>query len=250
MERTATDFKIVNTAEHVKQSCDESLTRLDTDYIDLFYLDKYNPETPIETPMQAMLDLIREGKIKYVGLSEMTPANIERAYRVLGDKLVAAQTEYSMLNRDAGHATLKECRKFGLTLVAYSPVGRGFLTGTIQNPETFVQSKEFDFRSMLPQFQKENFDKNSPILEIVRDIAQKNHCTPVQVALAWLLAQGEDIVPIPGTKRIQYVDENAAASDILLSAEDLKNINSTLQETTIHGSRYPEGFLETFHLES
>lgn len=248
MERTETDYEIVSTAEHVRQSCFGSLERLDTDYIDLFYLDKYNPATPIEEPMYEMLKLWDEGKIKYIGLSEMIPENIERAYAVVGDKLVAVQTEYSITNRRSGEVALNICKKLGLGLVPYSPVGRGFLSGKIDNPEQFASAKAFDFRSMLPQFTKENFERNQPILDVVQAIATNNKCTAAQVALAWLLAQDEGIVPIPGTKKIKHLEENAAAVDINLSKDELRKLDNLLQEYTMHGERYPEGFLERFNL--
>jgi aryl-alcohol dehydrogenase-like predicted oxidoreductase len=199
--------------------------------------------------MQAMLRLIKQGKILYVGLSEVDGAILERAHRVLGDKLVALQTEYSIANPTVAKAVLPTCRKLGVSFVAYSPIGRGLLAGAIKDTKFFQENSEFDFRTILPQFQSEVFKENLHLVEALSNIAQKKKCTPAQLSLAWLLAQGEDIIPIPGTKQEKYLLENIKAVDIQLSAADLAAIDEAIRKNPIKGARYPEELLKMFNLK-
>jgi len=249
LKEQETGLQINNTPEYIQQACDESLKRLGIDYIDLYYLHRYNPETPIEHSMQAMLALINAGKIRYVGLSEVDAPTIEHAYKILGDKLVAVQTEYSMMNYLAAETILPTCRKLGISFVPFSPIARGLLAGHITDPKVFKEHKEFDFRSILPQFQGECFEQNLRLIEAVKAIATKKHCTPAQLSLAWLLAQGEDIVPIPGTQKVNHLKENIAAAELKLSSDDLNLLAKARQTNPIKGARYPQALMEIFNLE-
>ncbi len=240
---------INNKPSYIKKACDASLKRLGMDTVDLYYLHRYNPEVAIEESMGAMQSLIDEGKILYVGLSEVEGDILERAYRVLGDKLVAVQTEYSIANSIVAKAVLPVCRKLDIGFVAYSPLGRGLLSGAIRDPKVFQESSEFDFRSILPQFQSDTYQENFHLVEALIAIAQKKNCTPAQLALAWLLAQGEDIIPIPGTKRMKYLEENLQAVDVILSASDLAAIEEAIRKHPIQGARYTEDLLKIFHLK-
>lgn len=241
-------LKINNTPQYILKACENSLKRLEIDVIDLYYLHRYNPEIPIEESMQAMLKLIEEGKILHVGLSEVDGPTLERAHRLLGDKLVAVQTEYSILNRSVAEAILPTCRKLGVAFVAYSPIGRGLLSGKIKDSKIFSASSEFDFRSMLPQFQSEAFKDNLGLVEAITALSKMKNCTPAQLALAWLLAQGEDIIPIPGTKHAEYLTENLQALNIILSPNDLKMIDEAIRQNPVKGNRLPEELLKVFHL--
>ena len=241
---------INNKPEYIKKACEASLKRLGTDVIDLFYLHRFNPEIPIEESMGAMFQLVKEGKVLFVGLSEVQPQTLERAHRVLGEKLVAVQTEYSIANHTVADAVLPTCRKLNVSFVAYSPLGRGLLSGAITKPEVFKQSSEFDFRSILPQFQENVYEQNLQLTQAISDIAINKKCTPSQLALAWLLAQGKDIIPIPSTKHENYLTENLEAVDIHLSTEDLKEIKHAMDTHPIHGNRYPEELLKIFHMDA
>ena len=202
--------------EYVRTSCDASLRRLGVDVIDLYYLHRVDPETPIEETVGAMSELVKKGKVRFIGLSEASAKTLRRAYKVY--PITALQTEYSLWTRDPEEDILATCRELGIGFVAYSPLGRGFLTGEIKRIEDLAQD---DFRRHSPRFQGENFQRNLDLVKRVEDIASQKGCTPSQLALAWVMAQGEDIVPIPGTKRRKYLEENAAAVDITLTKGEL-----------------------------
>jgi len=222
-------------AEHVKSSIEGSLSRLGTDYVDLYYQHRVDPNVEIEETVGAMADLVQAGKIRHIGLSEAAPETIRRAHAV--HPITALQTEYSLWTRDPEPEILPTCRGLGIGFVAYSPLGRGFLTGRFSSPEDF---EENDFRRSNPRFVGENFEVNQRIAGKVREIAADKGITSAQLALAWVLAQGEDIVPIPGTRRRKYLEENAAAVDVELSDEELARIEEELPEPA--GERYsPEG---------
>jgi aryl-alcohol dehydrogenase-like predicted oxidoreductase len=221
--------------EYIRAACDASLKRLGVDTIDLYYQHRVDPNTPIEETVGAMADLIRAGKIRHIGLSEAGPATIRRAHAV--HPIAALQTEYSLWTRDPEDEVLATTRELGIAFVAYSPLGRGFLTGQFKRFEDFAAD---DYRRHSPRFQGENFQKNLDLVARVEAIAREKKCTPGQLALAWLLAQGEDIIPIPGTKRRSYLDENAGALQVKLSAEDLQRIDEVAPHGAASGARYPE----------
>ncbi|MGA8219757.1 MAG: aldo/keto reductase [Solirubrobacterales bacterium] len=222
-------------AEHVKSSIEGSLQRLGTDRVDLYYQHRVDPDVEIEETVGAMAELVEEGKILHIGLSEAAPETIRRAHAV--HPITALQTEYSLWTRDVEPEILPTCRELGIGFVPYSPLGRGFLANRFSSPD---EIDEGDFRRNNPRFQGENWDANRRIVAKVEEIAEEKGITPAQLALAWVLAQGEDIVPIPGTKRRKYLEENAAAVDIELTDEDLARIEEDLPE--VSGDRYaPEG---------
>ena len=229
--------------EYVKQACEASLRRLGVDYIDLYYQHRVDPNTPIEETIGAMADLVREGKVRYIGMSEAAPETIRRAHAV--HPITAFQTEYSLWSRDVEDEILPTCRELGIGFVAYSPLGRGFLTGKIQK---FEDLEEDDYRRHSPRFQGENFQKNLDLVQQIRKIASEKGCQPSQLALAWLLAQGQDIVPIPGTKRIPYLEENLKALDISLTDDDLARINQVAPQGVAAGERYPEEVMKGVNL--
>lgn len=249
IERIGDDMRFNNEPAYIKKACQASLKRLNTDVIDLFYLHRYNSDVPIELSMQAMLELVEEGKIHYVGLSEVDGPIVERAYSVLGDKLVALQSEYSIVNRIAAEVALPTCRKFGVAFVPFSPIARGLLSGKIKDTKVFSESKEFDFRSVHPQFQPGAYETNMRLIEAVSSIAKMKNCTPAQLSLAWLLAQGNDIIPIPGTKRIDYLKENIGALKVHLTKEDLVALNNAMQDNPVKGERYPDEILKIAYLK-
>jgi aryl-alcohol dehydrogenase-like predicted oxidoreductase len=222
-------------AEHVKSSIDGSLRRLGTDYVDLYYQHRVDPNVEIEETVGAMAELVKEGKIRHIGLSEAAPQTIRRAHAV--HPITALQTEYSLWTRDPEPEILPTCRELGIGFVPYSPLGRGFLSGRFTDPD---ELDEGDFRRNNPRFQGENLEANLRLAAKVREIAEEKGITPSQLALSWVLAQGDDIVPIPGTKRRKYLEENAAAADVELTDEDLARIDEELPE--VSGERYaPEG---------
>lgn len=221
--------------DNVHKVCDESLKRLSTDYIDLFYQHRVDPTVPIEDTVGAMAELVQQGKVRYLGLSEASPKTIRRAHAV--HPISALQTEYSLWERGAEAQILATVRELGIGFVPYSPVGRGFLTGQIKRFEDFAQD---DYRRTDPRFQGENFNQNLKLIDHVRQIAQEKNATPSQIALAWLLHQGDDIVPIPGTKRIAYLEENAAAAEIELSREVLDRLDQAAPLGATSGDRYNE----------
>jgi aryl-alcohol dehydrogenase-like predicted oxidoreductase len=222
--------------DYVRSSCEASLRRLGVDTIDLYYQHRVDPATPIEETVGAMADLVQHGKIRHIGLSEASPATLRRAARV--HPITALQTEYSLWTRDPEtNGVLATCRDLGIGFVAYSPLGRGFLTGQFQR---FDDLPADDYRRHSPRFMGENFQKNLDLLRRVEQMAREKSCTPSQLALAWVLAQGDDIVPIPGTKRRKYLEENAHANDVRLTAADLARINDVFPPDSASGDRYPE----------
>jgi len=223
--------------EYVKQSADASLKRLGTDYIDLYYQHRVDPDTPIDETVGALAELVQEGKVRYVGLSEAAADTLRRANAV--HQITALQTEYSLWSRDPEDEILPTCRELGIGFVAYSPLGRGFLTGAIHSMDDLADD---DFRRNSPRFQGENFQRNLDLVTKVEELAADKAVTPAQLGLAWVLAQGEDIVPIPGTKRRERLEENAAAADVVLSDDDLREIADALPEPV--GQRYPEEMMK------
>jgi len=225
--------------DYVKQACEASLRRLGVDCIDLYYQHRVDPETPIEETVGAMAELVRVGKVRYLGLSEAGADTIRRAHSV--HPITALQSEYSLWTRDPEEEVLSVCRELGIGFVPYSPLGRGFLTGQIKSFEDLAKD---DYRRSAPRFQGENFQRNLDLVSEVSEIAREKRCTPAQLALAWVLAQGEDIVPIPGTKRRKYLRENGDALDVLLNADDLERINEVAPKNVAAGSRYPEAMMK------
>jgi aryl-alcohol dehydrogenase-like predicted oxidoreductase len=229
--------------EYVKEACEASLGRLGVDHIDLYYQHRVDPNTPIEETVGAMADLVREGKVRYLGLSEASAATIRRAYSV--HLITAVQTEYSLWSRDIEDDILPTCRELGIGFVPYSPLGRGFLTGQIQKFEDLAAD---DYRRFSPRFQGENFQKNLELVHKINEISREKDCQPSQLALAWLLAQGDDIVPIPGTKRIKYLEENVGALKISLTENDLARINEVAPRGVAAGERYHEAGMKGVNL--
>jgi aryl-alcohol dehydrogenase-like predicted oxidoreductase len=226
------------TPEYVKQAADASLKRLGVDHIDLYYQHRVDSATPIEETVGALAELVQEGKIRYIGLSEAGPDTLRRANAV--HQITALQTEYSLWSREPEDEILPTCRELGIGFVAYSPLGRGFLTGAIQSIDDL---DEDDYRRISPRFQGENFQRNLDLVTKIAELAAARAVTPAQLALAWVLAQGEDIVPIPGTKRRARLEENAAAVDVVLSDDELREIAEALPEAA--GQRYPEPMMQT-----
>ncbi len=223
--------------EYVKSACEASLKRLGIDVIDLYYQHRVDPETPIEDTVGAMAELVSEGKVRVLGLSEARADSIRRANEV--HPITALQSEYSLWSRDIEASIIPACRELGVGLVPYSPLGRGFLTGTIKTPEDI--SSEGDFRAArFPRLEGDNFQKNLEIVNLVEEIAAEKGCKPSQLALAWVLAKGDDMAPIPGTKRIKYLEENAAALDIKLTDDDIRSIDNAFPPDVAVGTRYNE----------
>jgi aryl-alcohol dehydrogenase-like predicted oxidoreductase len=229
--------------EYVRASCAGSLRRLGVDVIDLYYQHRVDPQVPIEETVGAMADLVREGKVRCLGLSEASAATIQRAHAV--HPIAALQTEYSIWSREPEGEILETVRELGIAFVAYSPLGRGFLTGQIKRYEDFAAD---DYRRQSPRFQGENFERNLALVRHVETIAKERHCTAAQLALAWVLAQGEDVIPIPGTKRRSYLEQNAAAVDIRLTPEDLRRIDEIAPRGTARGARYPDQMMSFINL--
>ena len=221
--------------DYVHQACEASLQRLGVDVIDLYYLHRVDPSVPIEDTVGAMAELVQQGKVRYIGLSEAAPTTIRRGHAV--HPITALQTEYSLWSRDPEDDILPTVRELGIGFVAYSPLGRGFLSGAIQSLEDLAED---DYRRHSPRFQGANFAKNLAIVEQVKTIAQEKGVTSSQLAIAWLLTQGEDIVPIPGTKRRQYLEENALATDIELTSADLERIEAVAPQGFAAGDHYPD----------
>lgn len=226
-------------ADYVRKSCEESLRRLQVDCIDLYYQHRVDPDTPIEETIGAMAELVTEGKVRFLGMSEAAPDTIRRAHAV--HPITALQSEYSLWTRGPEEEVLPVCRELGIGFVPYSPLGRGFLTGKIKKPEDLEGS---DYRLTTPRFQGENFQRNLDIVERLREIAQEKKCTAAQLALAWVLAKGSDIVPIPGTKRRKYLQENIGALDVRLTEEELRRIEEVAPANAFVGSRYPEAMMK------
>ena len=221
--------------DYVRQSCDASLRRLGVDHIDLYYQHRVDPNTPIEDTVGAMADLVKQGKVRHLGLSEAGSQTLRRAMKV--HPITALQTEYSLWSRDPENEILETCTQLGIGFVAYSPLGRGFLTGQFKRFEDLPAD---DYRRNTPRFQGENFQKNLNLVRHIEEISRQKHCTPSQLALAWVLAQGDDIVPIPGTKRRKYLEDNVGALDVKLTKEDLAQIDEVFPPQVAAGNRYPE----------
>jgi aryl-alcohol dehydrogenase-like predicted oxidoreductase len=221
--------------DYVRASCEGSLRRLKVDVIDLYFQHRVDPNTPIEETVGAMAQLVKEGKVRFIGLSEAGAQTIRRAHKV--HPVSALQSEYSLWTRDLEDEILPVCRELGIGFVPYSPLGRGFLTGRFQKPEDLAED---DLRRRSPRFQGENFQRNLRLVEHIRKLAERKNCTSSQLALAWVLAQGKDIVPIPGTKQRKYLEENVAAVKIELTPEDLKSIQTMAPVGIASGLRYPE----------
>lgn len=248
--KIATKFGIVRTndpnvrgingkPEYVKASCDASLKRLGVDYIDLYYQHRVDPATPIEETVGAMAELVKAGKIKYLGLSEAGPDTIRRANAV--HPITALQTEYSLWTRDPEDEIFPVVKELGIGFVAYSPLGRGFLTGAIKSPADFAAD---DYRQYTPRFQGENFTKNLQLVDTINELAKKWGVLAGQLALAWVLSQGNFIAPIPGTTKVKHIEENIAATEIRFTEEEIKQINELLPKGSASGTRYPESMMK------
>jgi len=222
-------------ADYVREACEASLRRLGTDYIDLYYQHRVDQEVPIEETVGAMKELVEAGKVRHLGLSEASPETIRRAHAV--HPITALQTEYSLWSRDPEDQILPTIRELGIGFVAYSPLGRGFLSGRFQSPDDFGED---DFRRHHPRFQGENFEKNLELVDKVKEIADEKGVTPGQLALAWVLAQGDDIVPIPGTTTVHHLDENIAAAEIELTPDDLERLDEVAPKGAAAGERYAD----------
>jgi aryl-alcohol dehydrogenase-like predicted oxidoreductase len=229
--------------DYVRQAADASLKRLGLDHIDLYYQHRVDPNVPIEDTVGAMAELVDQGKVRHLGLSEAGPATIRRAHAV--HPIAALQTEYSLWSREPEDELLGLCKELGIGFVPYSPLGRGFLTGQIKTPDDLDAD---DWRRQNPRFQGENFFRNTDLVGEVRKLADAKGCTPAQLALAWVLAQGDHIVPIPGTKRRAYLDENLGAADVVLSREDCAEIDRILPADAFAGTRYPEAGMKAVNL--
>jgi aryl-alcohol dehydrogenase-like predicted oxidoreductase len=227
--------KVNGHPDYVRKSCEASLQRLGVDYIDLYYQHRVDPNIPIEDTISAMAELVKEGKVRYLGMSEAASETIRKAAKV--HKITALQTEYSLWTRDPETDIINTTRELGIGFIAYSPLGRGFLTGRWQKPEDLPEG---DWRRNQPRFQGDNFYQNIKLVEKVKQIATEKNLKPGQVALAWVLAQGSDIVPIPGTKHIEYLKENIAATEVQLSDSDLKRLNEAAPLGSTAGDRYPD----------
>lgn len=227
-------FTVNGRPEHVKEACDASLKRLGIEVIDLYYQHRVDPNVPIEETVGAMAELVAAGKVRYLGLSEATPEQIRAANAV--HPITALQTEYSLWTRFVEEEILPTCRELGIGFVAYSPLGRGFLTGQIRSVDDLAAD---DWRRTLPRFQRENFQKNLDLVAAVEELAEARGCTPSQLALAWVMAQGEDIIPIPGTKRIKYLEQNVAALEVTLTPEEIAHLSDALPIGAAVGERYP-----------
>ncbi|MGA2204546.1 MAG: aldo/keto reductase [Terriglobales bacterium] len=229
--------------EYIRQACDASLKRLGIDHIDVYYQHRVDPKTPIEETVGAMADLVKEGKVRFLGLSEAAPATIRRASAV--HPIAALQTEYSLWSRDPESGILETCRSLGIAFVAYSPLGRGFLTGRFQKEEDFAED---DWRRYHPLFVGENFQRNLRLAEAVKQMAKQIGSTPAQLALAWVLSRGKDIIPIPGTRHVRYLEENLGALNVQLAAENLRRLDEAFPLGATAGDRYHEQGMRTINL--
>ncbi|MBC9797557.1 aldo/keto reductase [Sinomicrobium weinanense] len=224
--------------EYVKQACEASLKRLGIDTIDLYYSHRIDPDVPVEETVGAMGELVREGKVRYLGLSEASAASLKKA--AAEHPIATLQSEYSLFTRDLEKDILSVCRELGISLVPYSPLGRGMLTGAVKE----APKGEDDYRKNLPRFQEESFAHNKKLVDKLEEIAKQKGCTPAQLAIAWLLHRGEDIIPIPGTKKVKYLEENAAATEVVFSEEELKAVTQLSDTIKVFGSRYTEGAMK------
>lgn len=222
-----------NSPEYAQSACEASLRRLGVDYIDLYYVHRVDRDRPIEEVITTLSQLVDAGKIGHIGLCEVSPETLRRAHAV--HPITAVQTEYSLWSRDVERDVLPTCRELGIGFVPYSPLGRGFLTGTFDKDATFGSG---DFRANLPRFSPDNIEANSSIVDVVRHLAEAKGCTPAQIALAWLLAKGDHIVPIPGTKRIKYLEENVAATQVALSSDEVTKLETAISPLEVAGERY------------
>lgn len=229
--------------EYVRASCDASLKRLGVDHIDLYYQHRIDPNVPIEETVGAMAELVQAGKVRYLGLSEASVQTLERAYKV--HPITALQSEYSLWSREPENNVLATCKQLGVGFVPYSPLGRGFLTGSIRSPEDFDTD---DFRRDNPRFQGENFVRNLQLVEKIKLLANEKNCSPAQLALAWVLAQSEYLIPIPGTRKIKNLDENLGALDIILTETELASINAIFPFNAASGSRYHESVMHMLNI--
>ncbi|MFL6515489.1 MAG: aldo/keto reductase [Chthoniobacterales bacterium] len=225
--------------DYVKESCDGSLRRLGIECVDLYYLHRVDPDTPIEDTIGAMAGLVNAGKVRFLGLSEANTETIRRAHAV--HPITALQSEYSLWTRDPEKEILPLCHELGIGFVPYSPLGRGFLTGKIQKADDVAET---DYRRTVPRFQGDNFERNLELVRRIEEIAREKHCTPAQLALAWVLSRGDNIVPIPGTKRRKYLQENIGAIEVRLSSEDLERMEEAAPKDSFAGSRYPEAMMK------
>ncbi|KAA2244690.1 aldo/keto reductase [Chitinophaga agrisoli] len=223
---------------YIKQACDASLQRLGTDVIDLYYAHRIDPNIPVEDTIGAMADLVKAGKVRYLGLSEPSVASIRKAYAI--HPIAALQNEYSLFTRDVERETLAVTRELGISLIAYSPLGRGMSAATAVD---LSQLPEGDFRRTLPRFQQQELEQNTLLVKKLESLAHDKHCTTAQLSLAWLLSEGEDIIPIPGTKRRKYLQENAGAADINLTTAERQEIRDILKSTAVAGDRYADGMM-------
>jgi aryl-alcohol dehydrogenase-like predicted oxidoreductase len=221
--------------DYIRNACDASLKRLGVDHVDLYQLHRVDPQTPIEDSVGAMAELVAAGKTRFIGLSEAGSETLRRAQKV--HPLASVQSEYSLWSRDPEDDVLETCRELGIGFIAYSPLGRGFLSGQISRFEDLAPD---DYRRMQPRFQGENFQKNLDLVARISEIAAEKGCTASQLALAWVMSRGDDVVPIPGTKRRKYLEENAAAADVRLSKDDLERIDRVAPQGAAAGTRYPE----------
>jgi len=235
--------RIDNSPAYIRSACDASLKRLGIDHIDLYYMHRRNPETPIEEAVGAMAELVKQGKVKSLGLSEVSGDTLRRAHKV--HPIAALQTEYSLWSREPEEGLLQTCAELGITFVAYSPLGRAFLTGTVSNPNDL---HETDFRRMSPRFQGEALERNNRLAEALGKFAAEHKATAAQIALAWLLNKHPHVVPIPGTKRRAYVKENAAAAEIKLNAKDIAELDRIFAPGVVAGSRYPQAAMGSLNL--
>jgi aryl-alcohol dehydrogenase-like predicted oxidoreductase len=234
-----TERNIDGSPDYVRAACEASLKRLNTDYIDLYYLHRVDSNVPIEETVGAMSQLVKSGKVKYIGLSEASTNTIKRAHKI--HPLSALQSEYSLWTRDVEEDILTTLRSLGIGLVAYSPLGRGFLTGNIKNSDDLAED---DFRRYTPRFVGEHFKKNLSLLRKIETFANRKRCTPAQLALAWVLAQGKDVIPIPGTKRVKFLQDNSGALRIKLSKEEMMEIDGIFPKNIAAGLRYPEASMK------
>lgn len=243
------ECKIDNTPNYIKQSCEASLRRLGVETIDLYYLHRYNPDVALHESMGALLDLVKEGKVKHIGLSEVDAETLEKAHQILGDSLIALQTEYSIANSEFAETVLPTCKKLGVSFIPYSPLGRGLLSGKIKDAKAFKESTAVEYRAVLPQFQSDLLMHNLFLIKAIEAIAKRKKCTVAQLSLAWLLAQGDDIIPIPGTKKLEYLEENIGSLNVILSNQDLELIEKARAENPVKGGRYPKELMELFYLK-
>ncbi|SCY61294.1 aldo/keto reductase [Desulfoluna spongiiphila] len=235
-EKGTYERTIDNSPAYLKKACEDSLARLGVDHIDLYYAHRLNPEQDLDAMMGELSRLVEEGKIRAVGLSEVSVEQLRRAHAI--HPVAAVQSEYSLWTRDIEeNGLLATCRELGVGFVPYSPLGRGFLTGTITDTKEMDSG---DFRRMSPRFEEENLDRNLALVASVRELAREKQCTPAQIALAWVMARGEDIVPIPGTRRTRYLEDNAGALEIILEASDLSFLDGIFVSGAVAGERYPQ----------